>query len=101
MLTPKQRIVLEHIIAFSDRYGVAPTYHEIMQGCSIKSASEVSRCIECLVKRKYIRKTILARSIEVLREPKVHGDELRVLKHLRAHPEKMMNLLWEIAYEKT
>lgn len=65
-LTPRQRDVLNFILAHNEAHGCAPSIREIAQGVGLKSAGRVSEILRALAKRDYItRLPHQARSIVV------------------------------------
>lgn len=70
MITPKQRRVLEYLNEYQREHKTAPTFSEIMSALGIKYRSNVSRYLNALEERGFIRRMPnRARAIEVLKMP--------------------------------
>lgn len=69
-LTPRQREVLDLLIAAIDSTGVTPSFQEIVDAANLASKSEVSRILAALEQRGWIeRQHNRARAIRILRRP--------------------------------
>ena len=80
-LTKRQRTVLDMIISFTAKHGLAPTVREIRDALNLKSIGHVSAILDALVERGYLsRLSGKSRSIVVLT-----GDEtdLATLRKIR------------------
>lgn len=67
MLTPRQREVLEWIVAYIDHHGYSPTYREIARGMGLPSTNNVWQFVQSLKERGAIDYVpARARSIRVL-----------------------------------
>ena len=80
-LTKRQRSVLDMIISFTAKRGLAPTVREIRDALNLKSIGHVSAILDALVERGYLsRLSGKSRSIVVLT-----GDEtdLATLRKIR------------------
>ena len=53
-LTPRMKIILQQIQAFSKANGYAPSYEELKQLTGFKSKSNIHRYIHALKKRGYV-----------------------------------------------
>lgn len=74
MLTHAQKDCLDFIVAYTAKHkGVAPSFDEIRDGLSLASISGVSRLVNALVERGFIRRLPHRwRCIEVIhRQPRV------------------------------
>lgn len=70
MLTPKQKELLDFIVAQIEATGIAPTYADMIVACELKSKSGVRRMLLGLEERGYIRRIPRRRqAIEVIRKP--------------------------------
>lgn len=68
VLYPKERIILDFIMQFMDRYGYAPTLKEIGDSCNMHSPATIHEHIEKLRQKGYIKKLDGAsRGLEVVR----------------------------------
>ena len=69
ILYQKERIILDFIMQFVDRYGYAPTLKEIGESCNMHSPATIHEHIEKLRVKGYIKKLDGAsRGLEVVRE---------------------------------
>ncbi len=69
ILYDKERMILDYIMQFIDRYGFAPTLREIGDACGMSSAATVHEHIERLRQKGLIKKLDGAsRGLEVVRE---------------------------------
>ena len=67
MLTPRQRQVLDWIVAYIDAHGCSPTYREIARGMGLPSTNNVWQFVNALRERGAIAYIpARARSIRVL-----------------------------------
>jgi repressor LexA len=70
MLTPKQHEALTFIADRQRATGVCPTYEEIAKHLGIASKSGVSRLVDCLCDRGFLRRlSYRQRALEVIRLP--------------------------------
>lgn len=80
MLTARQAQVLAYLRAFIAGEGIAPTFEEIMDGCSIASKSTVHRALSVMQERGYIRRLKGSpRGIELLVRPVAINADLDAL----------------------
>lgn len=69
VLYPKERIILDFIMQFIDRFGYAPTLKEIGEACHMHSPATIHEHIEKLRMKGYIKKLDGAsRGLEVVRD---------------------------------
>jgi SOS-response transcriptional repressor LexA len=64
----KERVILDYIMQFTDRYGYAPTLKEIGVACGMNSPATVHEHVEKLRQKGFIKKLDGAsRGLEVVR----------------------------------
>lgn len=69
VLYPRERVILDFITQFIDRYGYAPTLKEIGESCNMHSPATIHEHIEKLRQKGYVKKLDgTSRGLEVLRE---------------------------------
>lgn len=69
VLYPKERIILDFIMQFVDRFGYAPTLKEIGESCNMHSPATIHEHIEKLRVKGYIKKLDGAsRGLEVVKD---------------------------------
>ncbi|MCX8008948.1 MAG: hypothetical protein N3A54_04590, partial [Patescibacteria group bacterium] len=82
ILYDKERVILDFIMQFIDRYGYAPTLKEIGNACGMNSAATVHEHIEKLRQKGFIKKIDgVTRGLEVVRE-KYRNDTTASAVHL-------------------
>lgn len=81
-LTKKQKQMLDYVREYSDEYGYAPTFREIMDGLNYSSVATVAQHIENLVTKGFLHKrNNEARSIQLV-EVDVDADKTGSLQIL-------------------
>ena len=86
-LTKRQADVLLFIVAFLDTKGYAPSYEEIAKGVGLRGLSTVSKHLDALERKQYIRRgRNQSRAIEVIAIPKKTATGLREAEEVQALP---------------